>query len=116
MPPVEVPAIRSKSSETGFPVSDSILARTMAGMMPRIPPPSIDRILSSLATFLRFPDGFYHGVPGRPPLASQKPLSTSCAKLTLDLIVHANLRQTPGVPSTGPSTPKFAAFKSQRKP
>jgi hypothetical protein len=43
MPPVDVPAIRSKVSATGLPVSRSSSASTIAGMIPRIPPPSMER-------------------------------------------------------------------------
>src|SRR5215210_6047940 len=41
MPPVEVPAIRSKRSAVGRPVRRSISASTRAGIRPRMPPPSI---------------------------------------------------------------------------
>ncbi len=41
MPPVEVPAIRSNSSQTRFPERCSISASTSAGISPRIPPPSM---------------------------------------------------------------------------
>ena len=41
MPPVEVPAIRSNSSQTRFRERRSISVSTRAGMSPRIPPPSM---------------------------------------------------------------------------
>src|SRR5215212_10021912 len=44
MPPVEVPAIRSNSSATGLCARRSSSASTRAGMIPRMPPPSIERI------------------------------------------------------------------------
>src|SRR5829696_1562071 len=44
MPPVEVPATRSKSSATRRPVRSSSSASTSAGMIPRIPPPSMVRM------------------------------------------------------------------------
>ena len=44
IPPVEVPAITSKSSAMGRPVRRSISDSTVAGMMPRMPPPSMERI------------------------------------------------------------------------
>ena len=47
IPPTEVPAIRSNSSHAGRPVRRSISARSTAGMIPRIPPPSIERILTA---------------------------------------------------------------------
>jgi len=46
MPPVEVPAMTSKSFAIGFCVDFSIAARTVPGMRPRMPPPSMERILS----------------------------------------------------------------------
>src|SRR5260370_15408328 len=49
MPPVDVPAITSKSSAIRLPVRFSISMSTVAGMMPRSPPPSIARILISRA-------------------------------------------------------------------
>ena len=45
MPPVEVPAIRSKRLETSSPVRFSISVNSTAGITPRIPPPSIESIL-----------------------------------------------------------------------
>ena len=47
MPPVEVPAIRSNRSAVCLPVRSSRFASTIAGITPRIPPPSID------STFIR---------------------------------------------------------------
>src|SRR5215210_7282226 len=46
MPPVDVPAIRSNSSAVRRPVRRSISASTTAGISPRMPPPSIARILT----------------------------------------------------------------------
>src|SRR5919199_397452 len=43
--PVEVPATNEKVSRVSRPVMFSSLARATAGMMPRIPPPSIDNNL-----------------------------------------------------------------------
>ena len=43
MPPVDVPTMRSKSWAVGRPVRLSISARTRVGMMPRMPPPSMER-------------------------------------------------------------------------
>lgn len=43
-PPVEVPATRSKRSAAGRPVSRSSSVSTSAGMMPRMPPPSTERM------------------------------------------------------------------------
>src|SRR5919202_6041615 len=45
MAPVEVPATNEKVSRVSRPVLFSSLARATAGMMPRIPPPSIDNNL-----------------------------------------------------------------------
>src|SRR5690242_1259929 len=45
IPPVEVPATTSNSSATGLPVHRSISSSTIAGMIPRMPPPSMERIL-----------------------------------------------------------------------
>src|SRR3954452_15760015 len=47
IPPVEVPAIRSNSSAVCLPVRSSRSASTIAGITPRMPPPSTDR------TFIR---------------------------------------------------------------
>src|SRR4051794_1517110 len=43
MPPVDVPAIRSNSSNTRRPDRRSNSVRTIAGIRPRIPPPSMDK-------------------------------------------------------------------------
>src|SRR4051794_28720917 len=50
MPPVEVPAIRSKTAAAGRSIRRSISASTTAGTMPRMPPPSIERTLTRSAT------------------------------------------------------------------
>src|SRR5215216_5954230 len=42
MAPVEVPPTNEKMSRVSWPVVLSSLARTTAGIMPRMPPPSID--------------------------------------------------------------------------
>src|SRR4051812_25229654 len=47
MPPVEVPTIRSNRSAMGLAARFSISARTIAGISPRIPPPSIARIFTA---------------------------------------------------------------------
>ncbi len=49
IPPVDVPATRSKRCAVGRPVRRSISASTMAGMIPRMPPPSMDRILTMVS-------------------------------------------------------------------
>src|SRR5215218_2973094 len=43
MPPVQVPAIRSNSSKTRRPARRSSSVSTSAGMIPRMPPPSMAR-------------------------------------------------------------------------
>src|SRR5579872_411070 len=49
MPPVEVPAIRSKKLEIGAPPRVySMCAKNADGNTPLIPPPSIERILNRL--------------------------------------------------------------------
>ena len=53
MPPVEVPAMRSKYSQIGRPRSSSRVARKAAGCVPFMPPPSMQsmrRISGSLAS------------------------------------------------------------------
>src|SRR5687767_1648677 len=45
--PVDVPATRSNSSPAGRPQRRSISASTRAGISPRMPPPSMARILTS---------------------------------------------------------------------
>src|SRR5580704_2617573 len=45
MPPVDVPATKSNSRAMGRAVRFSISASSMAGMIPRMPPPSMERIL-----------------------------------------------------------------------
>ncbi len=45
-PPVDVPAIRSNICAIRWPVRRSISARIMAGMIPRIPPPSMERMVN----------------------------------------------------------------------
>src|SRR5258708_4533489 len=61
MPPVDVPAIKSNSSQIGLPDCFSMAASTTAGMIPRMPPPSIARILSGLPILfsLRWSDSFH---------------------------------------------------------
>src|SRR5215218_1399111 len=49
MPPVDVPATRSNSCAMREPVRRSISARTVAGMIPRMPPPSIERTFTTSA-------------------------------------------------------------------
>jgi hypothetical protein len=65
MPPVEVPAMRSKSSQTGLPVRRSISESTIAGMMPRMPPPSMLRILNFRLTFCLLKGSGLAGASGR---------------------------------------------------
>jgi hypothetical protein len=48
IPPVDVPATRSKTSCKCLPTPSSIAARIVAGMIPRIPPPSIESTLIRL--------------------------------------------------------------------
>jgi hypothetical protein len=59
--PVEVPAIRSNSSHAGRSLRRSISARTSAGMIPRIPPPSIERIFTSCWSGTVAEDTAQHG-------------------------------------------------------
>src|SRR5205807_9966334 len=61
IPPVDVPAIKSNSSQIGLPDCFSMAASTTAGMIPRMPPPSIARILSGLPILfsLRWSDSFH---------------------------------------------------------
>src|SRR5258707_13141 len=61
IPPVDVPAIKSNSSQMGLPDCFSMAASTTAGMIPRMPPPSIARILSGLPILfsLRWSDSFH---------------------------------------------------------
>lgn len=52
IPPVEVPAIKSKIWEIGFFVLDSISARIMAGIIPLMPPPSTDKMYFTTVKFI----------------------------------------------------------------
>src|SRR5215208_2630269 len=57
MAPVEVPPTNEKISRAGRPVVASSLARATAGMMPRMPPPSMvnKHFRGILSPFHRFP-------------------------------------------------------------
>src|SRR6478752_4326897 len=49
-PPVEVPAIRSKLCQIGFPVSSSTFFKMVKGTTPLNPPPSMLKILNFVMT------------------------------------------------------------------
>jgi hypothetical protein len=54
IPPVDVPTMRSKYSETGAPSDSSKAARKDAGTTPFIPPPSMLRIRLNICSFLAY--------------------------------------------------------------
>jgi hypothetical protein len=55
MPPVEVPATKSKRSAIRFFERFSISASTVAGITPRIPPPSMERMRTFSAMARPYP-------------------------------------------------------------
>src|SRR5215212_7847087 len=55
IPPVDVPAMRSNVSAIGLPVRSSISASTIAGIIPRRPPPSMESTLNTSAMNRSFP-------------------------------------------------------------
>jgi len=73
MPPVDVPAIKSKSSAAGRSVRRSISVSTAAGITPRIPPPSIESTRTEPATPATLTDYRPRAIAGCSPSDSTVP-------------------------------------------